>query len=77
MPTIADLGAFRITMYFGDHNPPRFHVVSADFAAQVLIGDLTILNGSLPPNVLRRVREWADRNHGILEAKWREYSQGR
>ena len=76
MPTVADFGAFKITMYFGDHNPPHFHVVSADFAAKVRIDDLTILAGSLPPNVLRRVRDWAEGNRETLEKSWQEFSEG-
>ena len=75
MPTIEDFGAFKITIYFGDHNPPHFHVVAADFAAQVRIDDLSILKGSLPAPVLRRVRRWAQANRALLESKWKEYCE--
>ncbi|MFQ5785515.1 MAG: DUF4160 domain-containing protein [Alphaproteobacteria bacterium] len=73
MPDIADFGAFRIKIYFGDHNPPHFHVIAPDFAARVTIDDLAIIDGSLPPGVLRRIHRWAAANTDLLTAKWREY----
>jgi len=28
MPTLLDRRSWKITMYFGDHNPPHFHIVT-------------------------------------------------
>ncbi len=74
MPTIVDFGAYRIRMYFRDHNPPHFHVYGDDFAARLRIDDLTVIAGDAPAAVLRRVRRWAEENRPMLLGKWNEYS---
>lgn len=60
-------------MYFADHNPPHFHVLGRDGAAQVAIADLQIIemSGRLD---LREALEWAAENRALLEAKWEELS---
>ena len=74
MPTIKDFGAFKISIYFGDHNPPHFHVVSQEFAARLRIEDGEILAGELPIAVRRRVRHWATSNRKLLVAAWTKYN---
>ena len=73
MPTIEDFGAFKISIYYADHNPPHFHVVAAEFDAKLRIDDLTIIVGELPGGVLRQVRKWAEANRELLERTWQEY----
>lgn len=73
MPTIKDFGSFKITMYFGDENPPHFHVIAVDDAARIDIRTLEITKGSLPAKVAREAREWAVENRDLLLAKWNEY----
>ena len=60
-------------MYFADHNPPHFHVLGRDGAAQVRIDTLEIINisGKLD---LREALEWAAENKAMLEMKWKEFS---
>lgn len=70
MPTVKDFGRFRIRVYYGDHNPPHFHIVGPDFAAQVAFSDLSVLNGDVPADVLREAREWAKENMAILQQTW-------
>lgn len=60
-------------MYFADHNPPHFHVLGRDGAAQVRIDTLDIIQmtGKLD---LREALTWAEQNRSLLEAKWAEFS---
>ena len=75
MPTIKDFGAFKIRIFFGDHNPPHFHLSGPDFTARVRLDDLTVMtsNGKLPPSVRRRALRWAANNRELLEATWTEF----
>ncbi|MDZ4740995.1 MAG: DUF4160 domain-containing protein [Alphaproteobacteria bacterium] len=53
MPTIRQFGEFRITMYFEDHNPPHFHVVSPAQEVVIEIATPTVMAGPLAPAKLR------------------------
>jgi hypothetical protein len=41
-----------------------------EYVAQIELGSLNVLNGSLPPRALRLVREWADLHASELEQNW-------
>ena len=60
-------------MFFADHNPPHFHVLGREGAAQVAIDTLEVIamSGRLD---LREALEWAARNKALLKAKWNELS---
>lgn len=60
-------------MYFADHNPPHFHVLGREGAAQVRIDSLEVIaiTGKVD---LREALDWAAGNRVLLEAKWDEYS---
>ncbi|MCA1662294.1 MAG: DUF4160 domain-containing protein [Novosphingobium sp.] len=62
-------------MFFADHNPPHFHVLGREGAAQVRIDTLEVtqLSGKLD---LREALDWAAKNRPLLEAKWDELSGG-
>lgn len=75
MPTIKDFGAFKIAIYFGDENPPRFHVIAGDEAAKLNIRTLEIIAGSLPRKVLRTARQWAEENRELLLTIWNDQSK--
>lgn len=70
MPTLKDFGSFKIRVYYGDHNPPHFHVISHDFAALVAFSDLSVIGGSAPEKVLKEAREWAKDNQTLLQQTW-------
>jgi hypothetical protein len=72
MPTIKDFGGFKITMYFEDHNPPHFHVVSPTQAVVVEIATLTVFAGTIKAPQLREALEWAEANKELLEQKWND-----
>lgn len=72
MPTLVHFGAFRIEMYFADHNPAHVHVRGADFAAMVRISDSAIIAGDIPSAHRKRALDWITKNRATLKAKWRE-----
>ena len=60
-------------MYFGDHNPPHFHVLGRDGAAQVQIDTLEVIAMSGKVD-LREALDWAAGSKAVLQAKWQELS---
>jgi hypothetical protein len=62
-----------IAMYFADHNPPHFHVLGREGAAQVAIETLDVIAMSGRVD-LREALEWAAENKALLQAKWNELS---
>jgi len=72
MPTIKNFGGFRITMYFEDHNPPHFHIVSPTQEAVIEIATLTMIAGSMASVRLRMALAWAAKNQALLRKKWNE-----
>jgi len=73
MPRIARFSTCDIAMFFADHNPPHFHVLGREGAAQVAIDTLEVIaiSGRLD---LREALVWAEANKAILWARWEEYS---
>jgi hypothetical protein len=60
-------------MYFFDHDPPHFHVVTRDRReAQVRISNFTVIAGDVPTMTMQSALAWARRNRFVLVAKWRE-----
>ncbi len=60
-------------MFFADHNPPHFHVLGREGAAQVRIDTLEVIvqTGRIE---LRDALRWAAENRAFLEEKWQELS---
>ena len=58
-------------MYFADHNPPHFHVLGRDGAAQVRIDTLEVIATSGRID-LREALDWAANNKTMLETRWHE-----
>ena len=73
MPRLARFSSTEIAMFFADHNPPHFHVLGREGAAQVAIDTLEVIamSGRLD---LREALEWAARNKALLKAPWNELS---
>lgn len=76
MPTVADFGAFRIVMYFDDHNPPHVHVVGPDFAAKLRLSDQEVIAGNIPGKVEKRAARYVAENIIQLARLWDRYSGG-
>lgn len=62
-------------MFFADHNPPHFHILSREGAAQVRIDTLEVMQMSGRVD-MREALDWAAQNRSLLEAKWTELSGG-
>jgi len=70
MPEISRFFGIVITMYQGDHGPPRFHARYGEHKARIAIADCEMLAGSLPPRALGMVVEWATSHRPELEHDW-------
>lgn len=75
MPRLFRFSASEIAMYFADHNPPHFHVLGREGAAQVRIDSLEIIQMSGKVD-LQEALKWALHNRAYLEMKWEELSGG-
>jgi Domain of unknown function (DUF4160) len=75
MPRLIRFSNSEIAMFFGDHNPPHFHVLGKEGAAQIAIATLEVvrMSGRLD---LREALDWAAENRAVLEEKWEELSGG-
>jgi Domain of unknown function (DUF4160) len=76
VPRIARFPRSEIAMYFADHNPPHFHVLGREGAAQVRIDTLEPIARSGVVD-LTDALAWAGRNQELLWRKWSELSGDR
>ena len=58
MPVISYFLGITVSMYFGDHAPPHFHVDYQGHEALIDIATGDVLKGRLPPSVRRLVNKW-------------------
>ena len=76
MPRISTFYGIVITMYFGDHPPPHFHVITrSDEAAVFLIETLARWAGEADPRDTEEALAWAAFNRPELWARWQQYSE--
>ena len=76
MPTVRQFNRCRIEMYFGDHPPPHFHVITrSDEAAVFLIETLARWAGEADPRNTEEALAWAAFNRPELWARWQHYSE--
>ena len=68
MPVLVRLRYCVIAMYFRDHNPPHFHIVTPDSEAQMTIASLSILEGAVDRRAEREARGRAAANRATREA---------
>lgn len=71
MPTIAYFYGIAIWMFFADHPPPHFFATYSGHEANVSIETGEVIEGQLPANAARLVRQWALAHRGKLEDNWR------
>jgi Domain of unknown function (DUF4160) len=65
-----------IEMYFDDHNPPHFHVITRkDERIAVVIETLVIQARSADSRDTEQAFEWASEHRAKLRALWKEYSE--
>ena len=70
MPRISEFFGIIISMYYNEHAPPHFHAIYGEFKVSILIENLGILEGRLPPKALSLVIEWADLHQEELRKNW-------
>jgi len=70
MPTISGFYGILIQMYFGDHVPPHFHALYAEFEALIAIETLEVIRGDLPARAMALVLEWAQQHRDELRRDW-------
>lgn len=70
MPEISRFFGIIITMYFGDHDPPHFHVRYGGQKARFAIDDLRMIDGHVSPRVKNLVVEWASQHREELRRDW-------
>jgi hypothetical protein len=54
----------------GEHNPPHFHALYAEYEAQIDIQTLAVIEGKLPRRALVMVLEWANEHRAELMEDW-------
>jgi Domain of unknown function (DUF4160) len=70
MPSVSRFLGIIIYFYYRDHNPPHFHAIYGEFEAEIIIEDLLVDVGYLPPRVLGIVMEWASLHKTELVENW-------
>jgi hypothetical protein len=76
MPTVVRFDRCRIEMYFGDHPPPHFHVITRkDERISVGIETLVIQAGKAAARDTAEAFDWAGAHRGELRARWAKYSE--
>jgi hypothetical protein len=76
MPTVRRFNRCRIEMYFGDHAPPHFHVITrSDEKAVFRIDSLVLWAGEADSRNTAEALEWAAENRAELYRRWQEYSE--
>lgn len=76
MPTVKRFDRCRIEMYFGDHPPPHFHIITRkNERVAVMIETLAMLAGTADTRDTVEAFRWAGRNTAELRARWQRYSE--
>ena len=76
MSVVKQFDRCRIEMYFGDHPPPHFHVITRkEERISVVIKTLLVLAGKADRRDTREALDWARENRTELSARWKEYSE--
>ena len=70
MPTISAFYGILIQMFWGDHAPPHFHALYAEYEVLIDIHTLEIIRGTMPRRALALVLEWAFQHRTELLEDW-------
>lgn len=70
MPTISAFYGIVIQMFWGDHAPPHFHALYAEYEIQININTLEIINSKMPNRALALILEWASLHRTELLEDW-------
>ena len=72
MPKISEFFGISIYVYYDDHAPPHFHARYGGAEAVILIDEISVGRGGLPPRALGLVVEWATQHQEELREVWRQ-----
>ena len=76
MPTVKRFTRSRVAMYFKDHPPPHFHIITvSNERIAVVIETTAILAGSADERDVAEALSWAKANRATLRRLWRQYSE--
>jgi hypothetical protein len=76
MPTVKRFARCRIAMYFNDHAPPHFHILTNDRRAGMYeIETLACLAGSLERADTQEALTWALTHRERLWELWAQYCE--
>jgi Domain of unknown function (DUF4160) len=70
MPEISRFYGIIVYMFFNDHNPPHFKVKYAEFEANIILENGSLLNGDFPISKLKLVQAWAEIHKKELLEMW-------
>lgn len=70
MPTISMFRGIKIFINWRDHQPPHFHAAYGGDEVIVSIGDIEVLEGSMPNKQLKMVLGWAAFHQDELMENW-------
>jgi Domain of unknown function (DUF4160) len=76
VPTIAYFYGIAIRMFFQDHPPPHLFAAYSGHEANVSILTGEVIEGHLPANAARLVREWTLAHRRELEDNWKRARAG-
>ncbi|MCE3239239.1 MAG: uncharacterized protein K0R24_2220 [Gammaproteobacteria bacterium] len=71
MPTISTFYGILIQMFWGDHAPPHFHALYAEYEVIIEIKTFEIIRGTMPKRALALVLEWASEHRMELLEDWK------
>jgi hypothetical protein len=80
MPTLSIFYGIKITMYpeKGEkHHLPHFHAKYGGYEASISISDCQILDGFIPTNAYKLVKQWVKKYKVNLEEDWELFIKGK
>lgn len=72
MPKVSEFFGISIYVYYREHLPPHFHALYAGQEVLVVIENLSVLAGALPPRAMGLVMEWALQHQQELRQAWEQ-----
>ena len=70
MPTISWFYGIAIRMYFQDHPPPHCAAIYGEYEANISIETGEAIDGHLPANAARLVKQWTLAHRDELRSNW-------
>lgn len=75
MPEISRFYGIVIKMYYDEHPPKHFQAEYGEYRALIAIDNLEIVEGKLPTNGYKLVKEWAGLHKRELIENWEKASK--